>query len=76
MKIILESKFEIGDIVDIFTGESFTVVDFEFKKNKNGEGKIFYLLEARNRERVWFSEDNLSKYKRNRGNNCQATKVE
>ena len=59
MKIILESKFEIGDTVYIWYGESFTIVDIEFKTDRDGNGKIFCLVEDCNRERQWFSEDVL-----------------
>lgn len=61
MKIILESKFKVGDTVSTQFGTSYTVVDVEFKQDADGYGKIFYLLEKYNRERQWFSETTLKK---------------
>lgn len=58
MDIILKSKFEV---LDRFTlnGVDYKVIDIEFKENCNGDGKIFYLMEALDRERKWFAESVL-----------------
>lgn len=64
MDIILKSEFEIGDRFTLL-GLKYKVVDIEFKKNCNGDGKIFYLMESVDRERKWFAESALEKGRKN-----------
>jgi hypothetical protein len=63
MKIEIQSKFEIGDKIDLnFVGVC-TVLDIEVREFIN-KYEIYYLIERRDRSRYWMDEHVIIKDRR------------